>query len=161
MEFYLTIRANFDESGKETVTSLIERLKKQVKKADLEVANDKSISDRCFQLYHPQALEVAQYFTNEVSLLLGKEWDIGGDSNIGAIKEIVRGVTEIFEKNDDLHLNFLVPNYDRNIIKLLLPLFAELGAKSVSATGVGDEEFEKYEHFEYRGGDVHYQIKER
>ena len=160
MEYYLTIRANFDESGKETVTSLIERLKKRRKKADLEVANDKSNSHRCYQLYHPQALEVAQYFISEVSLLLGKEWEVGEDKNIEAIKELVQGITEIFEKNGDMYLRLLVANYDRNLIILFLPLLAELGANSVSATGVGDEEFEKYEHFEYKDGELHYQIKE-
>jgi hypothetical protein len=161
MEFYLTIRANFDESGKETLTSLIERLKKRRKKADLEVANDKSISDRCYQLHHPQALEVARYFISHVSLLLGKEWEVGEGKNIEAIKEMVRGISEIFENKGDMYLKLLVSGYDRNIIKLLLPLLADLGANSVSATGVGDEEFEKYEHFEYKDGELHYQIKER
>lgn len=159
MEFYLTIRANFDEPGKEAVTSLIEQLKKRRIKGDLEVANDKSNCDRCYQLHHPQALEVAKYFISEVSLLLGKKWDVEEGEDIEAIKEIVRGISEIFEKNSDIYLKLLVSGYDRNIIKLLLPLFADLGANSVSATGVGDEEFEKYEHFEYKDGELHYQIK--
>ena len=161
MEFYLTIRANFDESGRETVTSLIERLKKRRKKADLEVANDQSNSHRSYQLHHPQALEIAQYFIDEVSLLLGKKGDIEERKHMEAIKELVRGVTEIFEIKGDLYLKLLVANYDHNIIKLFLPLLAELGANSVSATGVGDEEFEKYDHFEHKDGELHYQIKER
>jgi len=161
MEFNLTIRASFDESGRETVTSLIERLKKRRRKADLEVANDKSKSHRSYQLYHSQALEVAQYFISEVSLLLGKKWDVEEGKQMEAIKELVRGITEIFETKGDLYLKLLVANYDRNIMILFLPLLAELGAISVFATGVGDEEFEKYEHFEYKDGELHYQIKER
>ena len=161
MEFKLTIKASFDASGRETVTSLVERLRKRRRQADLEVANDKSNSHRSYQLYHPQAMEVAQYFISEVSLLLGKKWDIEQGIQMEAVKELARGITEIFEINDDLYLKLLVANYERNFMILFLPILAELGATAVSATGVGDEEFEKYEQFEFRDGELHYQIKER
>jgi hypothetical protein len=161
MEFNLTIKANFDESGRESVIGLIERVKQRRKKADLEVANDKSNSHLCYQLHHLQALEVAQFFIGEASLLLGREWAIEEGKQMEAIKELVRGITEIFEIKGDLILKLLIANYDRNIMKLFLPLLAELGATAVSATGIGDEEFEKYEQFEFRDGELHYQIKER
>jgi len=161
MEFNLTIKASFDESGRESVISLIERVKKRRKKADLEVANDRSNSYHCYQMHHLQALEVAQFFIGEASLLLGRDWAIEEGKQMEAIKELVRGITETFEIKGDLILKLLIGNYDRNIMKLFLPLLAELGATAVSATGVGDEEFEKYEQFEYRDGELHYQIKKR
>lgn len=161
MEFNLNIKASLDDSGREAVTGLIERVKQRRKKADLEVANDKSNSNRCYQLHHPQALEVAQYFISETSLLLGREWAVEDGSQLEAIKELARGITSIYEIKDDLHVELVVANYNRNIMLLFLPLLADLGATAVSATGVGDEEFEKYEHFELSDGAVHYQIKER
>jgi hypothetical protein len=94
-------------------------------------------------------------------LLLGREWAVEDGSQMEAIKELAQGITSIYEIKDDLHVELVVANYNRNIMRLFLPLLADLGATAVSATGVGDEEFEKYEHFEYRDGELHYQIKER
>lgn len=157
MERYLTFKASFqDESKCDQVAKLFKHLLGRVEEVDEEIRQDDSNTDTCFQTYFPQATELANEFIDDVSSHLNMPWDAGLNIDKDVIKEIVRGLDEVITVERNVQIDIMVSGYDREIIKLLLPLLSDFGSISVSASGTNDEDFQNADNYELKGGEIHY-----
>lgn len=157
MEHYLTFKASFqDESKCAQVAKIFKHLLDRVEEVDEEIRKDESNTDTCFQTYFPQATELAHEFIDDVSSLLNMPWNAGLNIDKHVIKEIVRGLDEVITAERNVQIDIMVSGYDREVIKLLLPLLSEFGSISVSASGTNDEDFHNVDNYKLTGGEIHY-----
>ena len=158
MERYLTFNASFqNEDNTRRAATLFENFKERVRTVDEAIKNDNSNSHTCFQTYFPEAKALATEFIDEVGSVLQKPWQAGIDIDDYVVREIARGLDAVITTEKTVQIEIFVSGYDREIVKLLLPLFSVLGAVSASASGTNDEDFDNIENYELKNGDIHYE----